>query len=250
MNPPPNNSSTGVGLLETRGLTRVVSTDDGDKRIVDDFSYEFQAGRMHNIIGPSGAGKSSLLRLLNRLDEPTSGEVLLDGKSAREYSPCELRLKVGFLFQTPHLFDGTVRDNLTYVDKRIDVDRMRGCLDKAHLPLEFLDRRAEKLSVGEKQRVALARLLISDPEVVLLDEPTSALDPAATKSIEQLIKDVLADHSVTVVTVTHDPLQAVRMGGEGLLMFRGRLIETGSIEQIVNEPVSDEGRRYKAQELR
>ncbi len=250
MNPLQNNDRSGAGLLETRDLTRVVSTDEGDKRIVDGFSYRFEAGRMHNVIGPSGAGKSSLLRLLNRLDEPTSGEVVLDRKPARDYNPCELRLKVGFLFQTPHLFDGTVRDNLTYVDKRIDTDRMKACLDKAYLPIEFLDRKAEKLSVGEKQRVALARLLLSDPEVILLDEPTSALDPAATKSVERLIKDVAADRKVTVITVTHDPLQAVRLGGEGLLMFRGRLIESGSVEQIVNDPQSDEGRRYKAQELR
>lgn len=250
MNPPQSNSRSSAGVVETRELTRVVGTEDGDRRIVDCFSYRFEAGRMHNVIGPSGAGKSSLLRLLNRLDEPTSGDVLLDGKPAREYNPCDLRLKVGFLFQTPHLFDGTVRDNLTYVDKRLEVDRMKACLDKAYLPVEMLDRKAEKLSVGEKQRVALARLLLSDPEVILLDEPTSALDPAATKSIERLIKDVASGRKATVVTVTHDPQQAVRLGGEGLLMFRGRLIESGSVEQIVNDPQSDEGRRYKAQELR
>ena len=127
---------------------------------------------------------------------------------------------------------------------------MKSCLDQAYLPVEFLDRKAEKLSVGEKQRVALARLLLSDPEVILLDEPTSALDPAATKSIEKLITNVASGRKVTVITVTHDPQQALRLGGEGLLMFRGRLIESGTVEQIVNDPQSDEGRRYKDQELR
>ncbi len=217
--------------------------------MVDDVSFTFEAGRLYVIVGPSGAGKSSLLRLLNRMDEPTGGEILFNGEDYHAVEPWELRRKVGFLFQTPHLFEGTVRDNIRYANREITDERIYGCLERVQLRRDMLDAPTDNLSIGEKQRVALARLLATDPLVALLDEPTSALDPANTEAIERLIKHVADEHGITIIMVSHSPDQVVRLKGEALLMSAGRLIEHGPAEELIGNPRSMEGRKYVNGEL-
>lgn len=220
------------------------------KTILDSFSFSFKRGRIYTIIGPSGAGKSSLLRLLNRLDEPTDGEILFGGKNTREYSPCPLRRLIGYLFQTPYLFPKTVRDNFLYADSKLPSEVVERLAEQVQIPSSMIDRGVETLSIGEKQRVALARLLATDPEVVLLDEPTSALDPSYTESIEKLVKDIISRRTLTVIMVTHHPEQALRMGGETILMVAGRLVESGPCEKVITDPQSEAGRLYKAKQLK
>lgn len=236
-------------VLELRGLSRVIDAPDG-KVIIDDFSFSFIRGNIYTILGPSGAGKSSLLRLINRLDEPTGGEVIFESKAQSEYSPCQLRCKIGYLFQTPHLFPGGVEDNIRFANGGISKDQLRTLLEQVHLAQELLSVSSEKLSVGEKQRVALARLLATGPTVVLLDEPTSALDPSHTEGIENLIRELAGSGKLTVVMVTHNPEQALRMGGEALLLVSGKLVEHGSAEQVVKHPKTELGLRYQSRELR
>ena len=113
----------------------------------------------------------------------------------------------------------------------------------------MLDLPVDNLSVGEMQRVALARLLASEPEVALLDEPTSALDPGNTDAVEKLIRDIVDKRGLTVVMVSHDPEQVLRMKGEALLMVAGKLVESGPCEQVVNEPQTKLGRQYRDREL-
>jgi putative ABC transport system ATP-binding protein len=238
-----------VSTLEARKLTRRVSANGATKETVQDFSYSFQAGRIYNILGPSGAGKSSLLRLLNRLDEPTSGEVFLDGADYRTLPPCTLRKRVGYLFQVPYLFPGSIADNVRYANPALTQDQVSDLLQVASFDSEKLDQPAETLSVGEKQRVALARLLATDPKVVLLDEPTAALDPTHTARIESSIRDIAVRKQLGVIIVSHNPEQAMRMGGEGLLLVSGRLEECGSVEQLITHPQSEAGRRYRDREL-
>ncbi len=233
-------------ILETRSLSRIVN----DTIIVDKFTYAFTSGNIHIIIGPSGAGKSSLLRLLNRLDEPTSGEVLFHGKPTTEYSPCQLRCKIGYLFQTPHMFPGTVRDNLLYARNTLQEDDVNRLLEQVQIAPELVDMDVDTLSVGQKQRVALGRLLATEPEIVLLDEPTSALDPTYTEAIELTIKDIVNHTNLTVLMVTHNPEQALRMGGEGLLLVNGKLIESGPCEQIINNPATELGKMYRERKLK
>ena len=236
-------------VLELRGLSRTIDAPDG-KVIIDDFSFSFLRGNIYTILGPSGAGKSSLLRLINRLDEPTGGEVIFDSKVQGEYSPCQLRRKIGYLFQTPHLFPGGVEENIRFANSSISTDKLRTLVDHVHLSPELLSVPGEKLSVGEQQRVALARLLATGPMVVLLDEPTSALDPSHTEGIENLIRELADSGELTVIMVTHNPEQALRMGGESLLLVSGRLVEHGSAEQVVRHPKTELGRRYQSRELR
>ncbi len=222
----------------------------GTKSVVDHFSFSFVKGCLYTVIGPSGAGKSSLLRLLNRLDEPTDGEILFGGKNIREYGPCQLRRLIGCLFQTPYLFPKTVRDNFLYADNKLPSEAVDRLAEQVQIPSSMIDRDVETLSIGEKQRVALARLLATNPEVVLLDEPTSALDPSYTESIENLVKNIISHRTLTVIMVTHNPEQAFRVGGETILMVAGRLVESGPCERVIKDPQTEEGHLYKAKRLK
>lgn len=237
-------------VLDLKSISRVVLADGQPKAVVDDVSYQFHPENVYTIIGPSGAGKSSLLRLLNRLDEPTSGEVFFHGKAHCDYQPCELRRKIGYLFQTPHLFEGTVRDNLLYANNDLSEDDIQTLIRRAEIKPSLIDRPTDKFSVGEKQRVAIARLLATRPEVVLLDEPTSALDPSYTEAIELLIKQIAADEDLTAIVVTHDPQQALRIGQKALLMVDGKLVEHGDTARVITDPQSELGRLYKERRLK
>lgn len=183
----------------------------GPRPIVSGFSARIPADGLTAVVGPSGAGKTTLLRLLNRLDDPDAGEVLLDGRDVRSYDVLELRRRVQFVGQVPVSFPGTVAAN---VGAEVDDLLARVGLDPA-----LAGREADRLSVGEAQRMCLARALARHPECLLLDEPTSALDTASKGGIERLVRS-LADEGLTVVMVTHDPRQAdeladrvLRVGG-------------------------------------
>jgi putative ABC transport system ATP-binding protein len=237
--------STAAPVLVTRELSRTV----GGRDIIANFSFEFFSGRIYTIVGPSGAGKSSLLRLFNRLDEPSGGEILFSGGDHCRLDPGRLRRKVGYLFQTPHLFAGTIKGNLLYANEALNEGEMIGLLERVALGSKTPAEPVAGLSGGEAQRVALARLLATGPEVVLLDEPTSSLDPSVTLRIEDTIRHLAERDGLAVVMVTHDPGQALRMGSETLLLVSGRLVEHGPSEQVINQPHTPEGVKYKNREL-
>jgi UDP-glucose/iron transport system ATP-binding protein len=179
------------------------------------------------IVGPSGVGKSTLLRLLNRLADPTVGTVRYRGRDLRESEVLALRRDVGLVPQLPALLEGTVADNVLYGPRlaRRDVD-VTESLRLAGLDPSFGPRQADALSVGEQQRVMLARTLALHPSVLLLDEPTSALDDAAKAAIEATLHD-LRDHlGLSFVLVTHDLDQAARLADRVLVLEPGALRET------------------------
>ena len=179
-----------------------VDGDDGP--IVEGFTAVISRVGLTAMVGPSGAGKTTLLRLLNRLDDPDAGQVLLDGKDVREYDVLQLRRRVQYVGQVPVTFPGTVAENLAMAEPAADTAALLG---RVGLSPALGERRADALSVGEAQRLSLARALACEPEALLLDEPTSALDTASKGGIERLIRS-LADGGLTVVLVTHDPRQA------------------------------------------
>jgi putative ABC transport system ATP-binding protein len=178
---------------------RDVRVDGDDGPIVKGFFAVIPAEGLTAIVGPSGAGKTTLLRLLNRLDDPDDGVVLFEGRDVREYDVLELRRRVQSVGQVPVTFPGTVADNIGAGN----TDQ----LERVGLDPAIATREADRLSVGEAQRMALARSLALHPDVLALDEPTSALDTASKGGIERLIRQ-LADSGLTVVMVTHDPAQA------------------------------------------
>lgn len=181
---------------------------DGDSApIIEGFSARIPADGLTAMVGPSGAGKTTLLRLLNRLDDPDGGDVLLDGRDVRSYDVLELRRRVQYVGQVPVTFPGTVAANVG-----VEVEAL---LTRVGLPPALADRDADRLSVGEAQRMCLARALARHPECLLLDEPTSALDTASKGGVEALVR-TLADEGLTVVMVTHDPRQASELADRTL----------------------------------
>src|SRR5271167_3077758 len=220
-------------VLHTEHLGRSV----GDVAIVSDISLDVQRAELMGIVGASGSGKSSFLRLLNRLDEPTSGAVFLEGQHYRQFSPRELRRRVGMVTQRPFLFPGNVASNLRFGPlqrgKTLPDSEVSALLERVGLP-GFATRDVVNLSGGEQQRVSLARALANRPEVLLLDEPTSALDEEAKAGIEELICKLARETSLTCVLVTHDRDQARRMCQRVALMEKGRLIQTGTPAEVLH----------------
>lgn len=195
-------------------------------RVLTEVSFTVPAGGRLAIFGPSGAGKSSLLRLLNRLDEPADGRVLLDGIDMRDIDPIALRRRVGMVFQQPFLFDMTVEENLGYplqlLGQTLPRAQAGALLEEFGLSADHLDRHAQQLSGGQQQRVALARALTLNPEVLLLDEPSSALDE---RSAGIMMDALLARSAVglTVVMVTHAREMLRRLACPALLVHDGHV---------------------------
>jgi putative ABC transport system ATP-binding protein len=196
-----------------------------------------QQGEVLAVVGPSGAGKSSFLRLLNRLDEPTGGTMLLDGQNYNEIAPRELRRRVGMVMQMAYLFPGTVAANIAFgpQQRRVTItpQQIHVLLDRVGLP-GYQDRDVSNLSGGEAQRVSLARTLANSPEVLLLDEPTSALDDASESGIEELVLDIIREHQMTCVIVTHDMPQAARISDRTMILESGKLVAIGPTEEVLH----------------
>ncbi|HEX6596431.1 MAG TPA: ATP-binding cassette domain-containing protein [Acidimicrobiales bacterium] len=191
-----------VGAVGDRFEYRNVRVDGDDGPIVDGFSARIPADGLTAIVGPSGSGKTTLLRLLNRLDDPDGGSVLLDGRDVRDYDVLDLRKRVQLVGQVPVPFAGTVADNVG--------EGWEELLERVGLPVAVATRPADVLSIGEAQRMCLARALARRPEALVLDEPTSALDTSSKAGVERLVRS-LADDGLTVVMVTHDPRQATEL---------------------------------------
>ncbi len=194
---------------------------------------------MYTLVGPSGAGKTSLLRLLNRLDEKTAGEIYFNKKIIEDYAPTDLRRRIALVFQIPYMFDGTVASNLAFCcddGHSADSEFAAKYLTMVGLPVDFAGKDPKKLSVGQQQRVALARALVQEPEILLLDEPTSALDPSSAAVIEDLVRRLNREYNLTIIMVTHNLSQAVAMDGVSLFMVDGRLVESGPTSEIFTNP--------------
>ncbi|HEY0556596.1 MAG TPA: ATP-binding cassette domain-containing protein [Thermoanaerobaculia bacterium] len=207
------------------------------KVLVEDASFEVRPGEVLALVGPSGAGKSSLLRLLNRLDEPSHGTVYLQGTDYRTLEPRELRRKVGMVTQRPFLFPGTVTDNLRFGPaqrgERLPDAAVADLL--ARVGLEgYAERGVAKLSGGEMQRVSVARTLANGPLVLLLDEPTSALDDASKREVEALVRAIVREQGLGCVMVTHDMEQAARLADRALALQNGRVVRAGSITEVLH----------------
>ena len=210
----------------------------GGAALLHDISLEIPSGDVTAVIGPSGSGKSSLLRCLNRLWEPPSGSVFLDGDDVTAVDVLRLRRRVGMLFQSAALFEGTVADNIAYgpalAGKHLTSDQTAELLQMAGLDAAMADQPAHQLSGGQAQRVALARALANRPEVLLLDEPTSALDPAATRKVEDTLLRLRDNFGLTVVWVSHAFPQVERTANRIVLLVEGRVVETGDAQHLLS----------------
>jgi putative ABC transport system ATP-binding protein len=220
-------------VLRTECLGRSVP----GKILVADATFDIRRGETLGIVGPSGSGKTSLLRLLNRLDEPTSGTVFLDGADYRQLAAPDLRRRVGMVTQRPYLFPGTVAENLRFGPRQRGEELPDNHVDELLAGVGLVGysaRNVANLSGGEAQRVSFARTLANAPEVLLLDEPTSALDEDAKAGVEGLMQRVIRERSLTCVLVTHDTAQAARLAKRALLIEAGRIVRDGPVQEVPN----------------
>ena len=249
--PPAVPSVQTAGDLEIRGLTK----DFGATRVLHGIDLVVPAGTTTCIIGPSGSGKSTVLRCINRLEEPSGGEVLLDGTDVLHGSEDALRRRVGMVFQHFNLFPHrTVLDNIVLPLRRV---RRVSAAEARRVALERLtevglaekaDVRPASLSGGQKQRVAIARALALGPEVMLFDEATSALDPELVKGVLALMKG-LAGAGMTMVVVTHEMGFAREAADQVVFMDRGVVVEAGPPAQLFDHPRTDRLKTFLHQVL-
>jgi putative ABC transport system ATP-binding protein len=220
-------------ILRAEALGRTV----GEKVLVENASFHVLHGEILTVVGPSGSGKTSLLRLLNRLDEPSNGTVYLQEVDYREIPPRQLRRRVGMVMQRPFLFPGTVAANLRFGPAQRGEQMTTADIEKliASVGLPgFADRNIANLSGGEAQRVSFARALANSPNVLLLDEPTSALDDVAKVGIETLIRQIGDERGISCVMVTHDTAQAARLANRVLVMESGKVARQGTAREVLN----------------
>jgi phosphate transport system ATP-binding protein len=233
-------------ILETRHL---VAGFDG-KDVVKDISIAVPAGRITAIMGPSGCGKTTFMRCINRMHElvvnaQVTGQVLLDGEDVYKLNPILLRRRIGMVFQRPNPFPLSIYENIVF-GERIHADFVaRDALDEivenslksVLLWDELKDRLNEpalRLSLEQKQRLCIARLIAVKPDVLLMDEPCSTLDPQATARIEELMRELKSRY--TIIIVTHNMQQAARVSDDTGFMLLGELMEFGATEQIFTAP--------------
>jgi putative ABC transport system ATP-binding protein len=206
------------------------------KVLVAEATFEVSKGETLAIVGPSGSGKSSLLRLLNRLDEPTSGTVFLEAVDYKQLPPRQLRQRVGMVMQRPFLFPGTVADNLRFGPKQRGEQLSDVRVEELLVGVGLAgcgSRSVANLSGGEAQRVSFARTLANSPEVLLLDEPTSSLDEDSKHEVEAIVRQIGQERGILCVLVTHDTAQAARLAQRALLLEAGRIVRSGAVAEVL-----------------
>jgi len=213
------------------------------------------SGEILAVVGPSGSGKSTLLRLFNRLLEPDSGQILLAGQDIRTLPPPVLRTRVPLVAQKPYLFSGTVRSNLQMPARLrrtalpdIDGQDIQQILELCQISPIWLDRDAHKLSIGQQQRVCVARSLVGPCQALLLDEPTSALDRPTAGQLAQTFRQLARQRGLAMILVTHDLRISERCADRVAILLDGAVVEEGSADQVLHHPATDAASRFLSTE--
>lgn len=227
-----------MSMIEVKGLKKSF----GDLEVLKGIDQNIDKGEVLCIVGPSGSGKSTMLRCINRLEEPTDGEIYIDGELITDQNLDRIRTKMGMVFQSFNLFPHmSVLDNLTCGPVNVKKEDRKASEAKAMKLLERVgladkaDQYPRNLSGGQQQRVAIARALAMDPEVMLFDEPTSALDPEMVGEVLDVMK-ALAKEGMTMVVVTHEMGFAKEVATKVIFMDGGYIVEQGTPDAVLNHP--------------
>lgn len=213
-------------------------------KALDNVTVQIEEGAFVTILGSSGCGKTTLIKMINRLYEPDSGDIFLFGKNTREYDPVQLRRKIGYVIQQIGLFPHmTVRENIATIPKILkwsktrietETDRMLKLVQLD--PDEFKNRYPAQLSGGQQQRIGLARALICDPRIMLLDEPFGAIDAINREKLQNELKSIHAQSGKTYLFVTHDIREALKLGTKIIIMHEGRILQYAAPDEIIQNP--------------
>ena len=230
-------------MIEFKNLTKRFP---GGKTAVDSLNLAFQDGEFIVFIGTSGSGKTTSMRMINRMIEPSSGEILIDGKNIKEINAVELRRKIGYVIQQiglmPHM---TIFENIVMVPKLLKwpAEKQKQVaeelIQKVDLPLDFLDRYPSELSGGQQQRIGVIRALAADQDIILMDEPFGALDPITRDSLQELIKELQRELGKTVVFVTHDMDEALKLADRIVIMQDGKVVQCDTPDNILMNPANE-----------
>lgn len=230
-------------MIEFQNVSKIYK---GGKIAVEDVNISFEKGEFICFIGTSGSGKTTTMRMLNRMTDPTEGQILIDGKSIQEINPVELRRQIGYVIQSiglmPHM---TIRENITLVQKLLKVNQeernktAEKMIDLVELPREMLDRYPHELSGGQQQRIGVVRALAANQDIILMDEPFGALDPITRDSLQDLVKDLQERLGKTIVFVTHDMDEAIKLASRIAIMSEGRVIQFDTPQNILRHPANE-----------
>ena len=218
-----------------------------EKKVLRDVNLRIEQGEFMVLVGPSGSGKTTMLKMINRLLEPTGGDIYMDGKRIKDYDERELRLSTGYVLQAIALFPNlTVAENIALIpemkgwSKEQIASKTEELLDKVGLPaVDYAYRLPSELSGGEQQRIGIVRAIIAEPRILMMDEPFSALDAISRKQLQALTKDLHKEFGMTTIFVTHDTDEALKLCDRVAVLQEGEIVQVANAETILAQPAND-----------
>ncbi|TDQ41567.1 betaine/proline/choline family ABC transporter ATP-binding protein [Aureibacillus halotolerans] len=230
-------------MLTFENVTKIYS---GSKKAVSGLSLEIEKGEFICFIGPSGCGKTTSMKMVNRLIEPTEGRILIEGKDIMKQNRVQLRRDIGYVIQQIGLFPHmTISENITLVPKLLQwtkEKRRKRALELiklVNLSEDFLDRYPQELSGGQQQRIGVLRALAANPPLILMDEPFGALDPITRDSLQEEFKHLQKQLGKTIVFVTHDMDEAIKLADRIVIMRDGEIVQVGTPDDILRHPANE-----------
>ncbi|PWJ46542.1 osmoprotectant transport system ATP-binding protein [Limosilactobacillus mucosae] len=230
-------------MVEFKNVSKIYP---GGKVAVENINLRIERGEFVCFIGTSGGGKTTTLRMINGMLIPTGGDITVDGKNIHDIDPIELRCSIGYVIQNiglmPHM---TIRDNITLVPKLLKWPkekrdaRAKELIKMVELPEEFLDRYPSELSGGQQQRIGVIRALAADQQIILMDEPFGALDPLTREALQRLVKRLQQQMGRTIIMVTHDMDEAIRLADRIVIMDQGHIIQNASPDDVLTHPANE-----------
>ncbi len=233
-------------MLSMQNVTKIYPGSK-DVKAVDNLSFSLDDGEICTLVGPSGCGKTTCMKMINRLIPMTSGEILINGKNINQLDVIDLRRDIGYVIQHIGLFPNmTIAENISVIPRMKKwpadqiFDRVQTLLELVNLPPgEFMDRYPAELSGGQQQRIGVARAMAADPPIMLMDEPFGAIDPINREHLQDEFLKIQEQIKKTIIFVTHDIDEAIKMGDKICLMNEGKLIQFDSPENLLTKPVND-----------
>lgn len=230
-------------MVEFKNVSKIYP---GGKVAVENINLRIERGEFVCFIGTSGGGKTTTLRMINGMLIPTGGDITVDGKNIHDIDPIELRRSIGYVIQNiglmPHM---TIRDNITLVPKLLKWPkekrdaRAKELIKMVELPEEFLDRYPSELSGGQQQRIGVIRALAADQQIILMDEPFGALDQLTREALQRLVKRLQQQMGRTIIMVTHDMDEAIRLADRIVIMDQGHIIQNASPDDVLTHPANE-----------